>query len=575
MIKQSIATVLLFLSVFSCSTSQNEKQEQAEISQKQMKVFRYNQSGGITSLDPAYARSQANVRAIMQLYNTLFEFTPDLHEVPQLVDSYTISADELEYTFKIKQNVYFHDNACFEGGKGRELEANDFVYSFKRIVDPKNSSSAAWIFNDKVKKNSDGTIADDAFESIDKYTLKINLESPYTPFLQVLAAAYTSAVPQEAVEKYGRDFSKNPVGTGPFYLSKWDDNKMVALKYDKYWNKDELYNQLPYLDGVEVQFVKDKTQELLLFKENKLDFVTSFEKPAIDEVFTKDGEVKPEIAASFEVKEKDYMKTEYIGFQLNSDFYEDKEHPFLNTKIRKAMAYAVNRKEIIALLRNNLGSPGTHGFVPPVFPSFEEKDINGYGFNTDKAQQLLKEAGYANGDGFPITILYTTAYHKAICEQLQKIWKKVLGITINIEISSPNKHQEAIRMGQAKLFSGNWIADYPDEENYLACFYSANIPSMGPNKFHYKNEQFDKIFEEVHTEHEGFRRHEVYRDLDQSIMNDCPLIVLFYDKIIRLHQKGITGMDFSAMNHLRLEKVDFDDNYSYTKPSPDAMQAPQ
>ncbi|MCS6833667.1 MAG: ABC transporter substrate-binding protein, partial [Flammeovirgaceae bacterium] len=212
--------------------------------------------------------------------------------------------------------------------------------------------------------------------------------------------------------------------------------------------------------------------------------------------------------------------------------------------------------EIVSFLRNNLGKPGTNGFVPPALPSFEDGKVKGYNYDPEKAKKLLKDAGFGENNKFPEITLNTTPHRKELAELLQKQWSQTLGIKVNIEINNFAAHQDIMVKGGAKFFSAAWIADYPDEENFLACFYSKNLTPNGFNYTGYKNPEFDKIYEKVHQEKDGFKRHEIYQKLDQMVMNECAIIVLYYDEVLRLHQKGIVNLPPSRMNHLNLERVD-------------------
>jgi len=165
------------------------------------RVFRYNQPEALSSLDPAFARNQANSWAVSQLFNGLMELDSTLLPVPALARRYTISPDGRTYSFVLRRGVRFHDSDVFAGGKGREVKASDFVYSFKRILDPATASSGGWIFRGKVLEKPDGSISDTAFVAANDSTLRIHLKEPLIPFLGILTMPYAYVVPHEAVEK--------------------------------------------------------------------------------------------------------------------------------------------------------------------------------------------------------------------------------------------------------------------------------------------------------------------------------------------------------------------------------------
>jgi ABC-type transport system substrate-binding protein len=525
-----------------------------------VKVFRYNQAEGLSSLDPAFARNQANIWAITNLYSGLFELSTDMYPVPNMVSSWEVSEDGTVYTFDLKKGIHFHDSEVFEGGKGREVTAKDFEYSFKRILDPATASTGAWIFNDKVKRHESGEgFADNWIEAVDTYKLVLRLEKPFGPFLEILTMPYTFVVPKEAVEKWGKDFRKHPVGSGPFQFQSWDEgNSLIMVKNQHYWKKDENGKGLPYMDAVMVSFIQDRNQELLTFQQGKLDFMSGIQANSIDLILDKDGAVKEELKGKFVVQKIPYLNTEYIGYQLDPKVYSDPKHPVLNKKFRQAMNYSINRKELVNYVFNNLGTPGVGGIIPPAIKYFKENSVVGYDYDTKKAEELLKEAGYPGGKGLPTLKLFTTVQSKPMVEYLQKQWQAV-GIPVEIEINQTPTHQELVDNHKVQFFRGSWLGDYPDAENYLAMFYSKYYSPAGPNKTHFANADYDKLYERARYESEGFNRLDLYREMDKIIVEEAPVIVLFYDEVVRLTQNNVTGLDPNPMNILNLERVNFMD----------------
>lgn len=527
------------------------------LEQENMKVFRYNQAQGLSSLDPAFARNQANVWAISNIYNGLFRLNEEMYPVPDLAESWDVSEDGTEYTFTIRRGVFFHDSEAFNEGKGRELTAEDVVYSFRRLLDSKTASTGAWIFADKVKKDANGGNAQDWIKAEDKYRLTLKLDKPFGPFLEFLTIPYTFIVPKEAVEKWGKDFRRHPVGTGPFMMKTWDEgNSLVLTKNDNYFKKDASGKQLPYLDAVLISFVQDRNQELLNFRQGKLDFVSGLQANNIESVLTPNGEVREEYKDQFVVQKEPYLNTEYIGFSLEPSAYEDKNHPILNAKFRQALNYAVNRKDLVKYVFNNVGTPGENGIIPPAIRYFKENSTDGYSYNTKKAEQLLSEAGYPGGKGLPTLKLYTTVQSKEMVEYLQKEWNAI-GVPVEIEMNLASTHQELIDNSKVNFFRSSWLGDYPDAENYLALFYSKNFSPSGPNKTHFKNEEYDALYEQARYETQGFNRLDLYKQMDRIIVEQAPVVVLFYDEVIRLTQPNIQGLDPNPMNVLDLERVDF------------------
>src|SRR5215471_15614973 len=221
------------------------------------KIFHYNEQTGIASLDPAFAKNQSVMWPVHQLFNTLVETDDSLHIVPSLAKSWTISADRLIFTFYLRNDVFFHDDAAFAGGKGRKMTAHDVEYSLYRIIDRQTASPGSWIFNRKVDSSQ-------PFKAIDDTTFQLKLLRPYNPILGILSMQYCSIVAREAVEKYGNDFRRHPVGTGPFQFVAWEEGQALVLKKNQaYFEKDSAGNHLPYLDGIKVTFYDSKATEFL------------------------------------------------------------------------------------------------------------------------------------------------------------------------------------------------------------------------------------------------------------------------------------------------------------------------
>lgn len=545
--------VLILLSAFSLAyTGCKKKKPKTEY-----KIFKYNQADGLSSLDPAAARNQPIIWAVNQLFNGLVELDDNMQVVPCIAERWEISPDGKTYTFYLNKNVYFHKHELFpaERGNRRRVTAEDFVYSFKRIVDPATLSSGAWIFNDKVLRTADGAISDTCFKATDTYTLKIYLNQPFTAFMEILTMPYACVVPREVVEKYGKDFRTHAIGTGPFYLKTWKENSaLVLLKNPDYFKKDSAGNRLPYLDGVHVSFINDKHMALLSFRQGKIDFVSGIDENSRDIILQHDGSLKPEFKDKFNVEKAPYLNTEYLGFNIDDTLAMNKNNPLMDKRVRMALSYSIDRKKMITYVRNNLGIPAYSGFIPNCLPSFDSAAVKGYDYNPELALKLLAEAGYPSGKGLPAFTLYTNADYKEISEFLQKQWSEA-GFKVELSINPIATHRELVDNSRVSMFRASWLGDYPDAENYLTVFYGKNFSPGGPNKTHFKNAEFDALYEKAKLETDTKTRWELYRRMDNIVMQESPVIVLFYDEVLRLTQKNISGLKVNPMNMLKLERV--------------------
>ena len=265
------------------------------------RIFHYNESSGLTSLDPAFAKNKQVMWATHQLYNTLIEIDSNMQMQPSLATHWTISDDNLTFTFYLRTDVFFTDDDCFANGRGRQLTAHDVEYSFERIVDKSTASPGAWIFNNRVDSVN-------GFKAIDDTTFQLKLQRPFQSILGILSMQYCSVIPKEAVEKYKTDFRRHPVGTGPFSFVVWEEGQALILKKnEKYFENDEAGNQLPYLDGIKVSFYDSKATEFLEFQQSRLDFIDDIDPSFKDEVLTKTGTLKKDWQGKIELHKHPYL----------------------------------------------------------------------------------------------------------------------------------------------------------------------------------------------------------------------------------------------------------------------------
>jgi oligopeptide transport system substrate-binding protein len=517
---------------------------QQKTSDKQ--VFYYNESTGTATLDPAFAKNQSIMWPIHQLYNTLVEIDSGLNIVPSIAKSWEVSADRLTYTFHLRNSIFFHDNEVFPGGKGRVLTAKDVSYSLQRIIDKTTASSGAWIFNNRVDTAK-------GFVALNDSTFQLTLLRPFHPIMGILSMQYCSIVPREVVEKYGKDFRRHPCGTGPFQLSSWDEGEaMILHKNENYWEQDSSGKHLPYLDAVKITFFDNKATEFLQFRQGKLSFINDIDPSFKDEILTKKGELRSQWVGKILLKKHPYLNTEYFGILV------DQNNPLVkNTAtgikaVRQAMNYAINRQQLMMYMRNSIGIPAEAGFVPGGLPSRNTELVKGYHYDPAKAKQLLAEAGFPDGKGLPPIKLLTINIYSDIASFAARQLEEV-GIPVQVEVIQKSLLLEQTAKSQALFFRGSWIADYPDAENYMAMFYSKN--PAPPNYTRYKNPAFDVLYEKALLENNDSVRYQLYRDMDQIVINDAPVIPIWYDMAFHLIQPNVKGFYPNALNLLELRRA--------------------
>ena len=523
------------------------------------KVFSYNESDCIATLDPAFAKNRSIMWAIHQLYSTLVETDSALHFMPGLARTWEVSPDRRTWTFHLRTDVFFHDDPAFPGGRGRRLVASDIVYSFNRLLDPATASSGAWIFHDRIDTGgagaaSAGTPVGGAFLALDDSTFQLRLLRPFNPILGLLSMEYCSVVPHEAVEKYGKDFRAHPCGTGPFRFSSWEEGQdLILLKNEHFYERDSAGRRLPYLDAVKVSFNDEKATEFLQFRQGELDFINEIDASFKDEVLSKRGQLKKEWQDKIVLSVTPQLNTEYLGILVDSTSGLVRHSPLRFRAVRQAINYGFDRRKMMLYLRNSLGLPAESGFVPAGLPSFDSSIVHGYHYDPARARALLASAGFPGGRGLPavrlLTIPIYADFATFIARQLQD-----LGMPIEVEVVQKSLLLEETAQSKALFFRGSWIADYPDAENYLSVFYSKN--PAPPNYTRYNDPGFDRLYEQALQENNDSLRYVLYRAMDQRVIDAAPVVPIWYDVVVHLVNPRVRGLEANALNLLELRRVD-------------------
>ncbi len=512
-----------------------------------LKVFRYNESTGISTLDPAFAKNQSIIWPVHQLYNTLVEVDDQMHLMPSLAKSWEFSSDKCTITFHLRTDVYFHNDPVFKNGVGRNLLASDVVYSLNRITNKSTASPGSWIFNDKTTRIN-------PFSAINDSTFELHLIQPFQPILGVLSMQYCSIVPHEAVDYYGASFRRHPVGTGPFRFIAWEEGQGLILgKNDRYFEKDHNGIRLPYLDRIKITFYESKATEYLEFQQHHLDFINDLDVTFKDEILTKTGNLKDNWKDKIILDKHPYLNTEYLGILADTNNSLLKNSPLRLKKIREAINYGIDRKKMLLYLRNSIGTAANSGFIPAGLPSFDSILVKGFHYDPIKATQLLAEAGFDNNHPMPFVKLLTVPNYASLGIYIVNELKQ-LGINVIVETVQKSLLLEQTSKSQALLFRGSWIADYPDAENYLSVFYSKN--PAPPNYTRYSNPAYDLMYEQALKETNDSIRYTLYRKMDNLILADVPIVPLWYDMVIHLVHPNIKNFHSNSLNLLDLKRVD-------------------
>jgi peptide/nickel transport system substrate-binding protein len=243
------------------------------------------------------------------------------------------------------------------------------------------------------------------------------------------------------------------------------------------------------------------------------------------------------------------LNTEYLTFLLDSMAFPN--NPLLKKNIRMAMNYGFDRAKMVKYLKNNLCIPAFKGIIPKGLPGYTDEGKK-FEYKPEYAAELLAKAGYPGGTNLPEITLATTSDYLEICEFIQHELAQI-GIMLKIEVSPLATFKQNKSNAKLPFFRSSWIADYPDAENYLSLFYSKNFTPNGPNYAHYANRDYDRLYEKSINESNPAIRIQLYKEMNEMIINDAPIVPLYYDMVVRLYPKNIKGFRGNALNLMKLK----------------------
>lgn len=566
---QTLITALLLVGISSCT----KKVDSTE------RTLNLAISAKVKGMDPIYANDRYSGNEVARVYEGLLEYhylkrpytlKPNLAEAMPVV-----SEDGLTYTFKIKKGVLFHDNEAFPEGKGRELVAADFVYSIKRLADPKLQGLGFWLLDGKIKglnewkkKYSELPTTDyneeiEGLKALDKYTLQFKLKKSFPQFLYSLAMPFTFAVAKEVVEKYGKEFLNHPVGTGAFTLNRFQQsNKITYLKNKNFRKKtypcvgaeefkkaghlSDCGKQLPLVEKVIVNIIIESQPRWLNFQKGKIDFM-AVPKDNFDSAIPDAKNLDPRyIEKGIRLSISPLLDVTYTAFNHDKKLFN-------NVKLRQALSLAFNVDESNKLFYNSTALPA-QSVVPPGIAGHINNFKNPYrGHGSDKniedAKKLLAEAGYPNGEGLP-EITYdcpssTTARQTG--EHFKKQMAKI-GVRIKVLTNPWPELQKKIVNRNVDLYGIAWGADYPDAENFFQLLYGPN-KSPGANGSGYNNPIFNKLFASAAIMQDSPERTALYEKMYRIAAEEMPWIYGVHRQSFTMVSgwlKNLTPTDFEA-----------------------------
>jgi peptide/nickel transport system substrate-binding protein len=512
------------------------------------RVFRYNESAGLQSLDPAHARTLEPMWVVDQLFDGLVELAADLSIQPSVARTWWWEDGGRRAVFVLREDAWFAPTPGLPGlERGRRVVAQDVVYSLNRLRDPEVASSGGWIL-EPLDFDAPGA----GMEALGADTVVFHLKEPFPPFFGLLATAYANVVAPEAVAHFGRDFRSHPVGSGPFKLKWWvEDVACVLHANERYWERDEAGRKLPYLEAVHIDFAADMGAEFQGLIQGRYDFMSGLHAAYLEELLTAVGELNGAYSGQIRLETIPFLKTDYIGILVDPHLPASAGHPLLDPRVRRALSLATDRTAIATHLRRGAVLP-TERFTPPTLPGMPPYAPPT--FDLDSARALLASAGHPNGTGIPPLTLSTTSDYTDLAAALQHQWR-ALGLEVAIDVLSPGTQRERVAQGEALLFRKSWLADYPDAENFLGLFLQRNFAPAGPNYTHYANDAFDALYAEALGTDDDSTRLAAYATMDALVAHDLPVIPLFHDRVTHFVRNDVQGWTIHPVNRLDLRRV--------------------
>jgi oligopeptide transport system substrate-binding protein len=532
----SIATILM---INSCTRKNGAADATLNL------IFKVNVKG----LDPAGTSDYYSAMVIAQIYEPLLTYNylkrPLELEPALAAEMPKVSADGLTYTIKIRPGVRFQNDDSFKDGVGREVVAKDFIYSWMRMADPRNTSEAFFVIDGKIKGlnewaklvsqgKADYETPIEGLRAPDSQTLLIQLNQPYYQLPGVLAMASMSVVPREAVEKYGKEFLNHPVGTGPFLLAKPSDwvrnSKMTLTKNPNY--RTVTYPSVGAAGDAEAGLLKDAGKKLPLVDHVVIQELTE-EQPRWQNGLkgnsdwfdipsdSFDGAVKGKSLEPALAKNGMHLDispgpdVSYVGFNMDD--------PLLgrSRELRQAISMAFDSPTYIKTFTNGRGI-AAQGAVPPGIETYSDDYRNPYRqYDVEKAKTLLAKAGYPGGKGLPeleFEMLSDTKSRQTAEYFLHAMEK--IGVRVKLNSNSWVELLTKFKARRAQIFAVGWTAVYPDPQAFFMAFYSKNA-SPGPNATNFFNKNYDRIYEAALLLPPGNKRSKLYFQLRDILAEEC------------------------------------------------------
>ena len=490
--------------------------------------FRVNLATEPPSLDWSLATDHVSFNVITNLMVGLTEFDNKLKPAPVIAKSWDILEGGRKYVFHLRDDVLWSD--------GQKVRAQDFEYSWKRLLDPKTASQYAYILFDieNAQEYNEGKLTDASTVGVQAQgdlTLVVRLRQPASYFLTLTTFEVTFPQRQDIVEKFPSSWTEpaNIVTNGPFLLSSWRHEDAIELRANP-----NFFRGKPPMEKVTMFMINEKTTALAMYEQGQLDFMDDESVPTLE---------KKRLSSQRGFKRVPQLRGEFYGFATD-------RKPFDDPRVRMAFAMAIDRNVFPQLLQG--AEKPASSWIPPGMLAHNERI--GVSFNPPEARRILREAGYPDGKGFPRVVLgYNTREdRKLVAEAIQGMWQRNLGVVVTLENQEYKVYLQKLQNDPFPVFRDGWGADYPDPDNFMKLFTSTS----GNNHTRWKNPRYDRLLEQAARELDSKKRVRLYDEAQKILCEtELPIVPLYWTTETTLLNPRFTGLELNSMARIDLRNV--------------------
>jgi len=563
----AIALLTLFGSLNSCKNGKSDVTDTENTTNSFKggnKVIRIAEVLMPTSIFPHKLTTTIETLIASQIHECLVKINPkDLSLTPGLAEKWEVSPNGKTITFYLRKGLKFQNTGAI-AGKSHEITAKDVKFTFELLCTKRlGNVQFHTVCKDRIvganeyyKASQGQKIELKGFKLIDNYTFSIELLNSPSIFLEIITNPVAAIICQQAYEV---DKENTNVGAGPFILDEKASTKTHYAMYKNldYYAKDKSGNSLPYIDSVIVDILSSTEEALQKFQAGKYDFISSVPSNQLKQVVEQNIAEFKGNPPHFLLDQRPEMCTEFYLFNTN-------KAPLNNLKLRQAINYAIDKDKIIErVLFGQAFGPAIYGVVPPTFNFYKISLLKGYSLDIEKAKQLLKEAGYPDGKNLPeIQLLVNSgnSRNNTVAGEIQKQLKNNINVNVTFE-SLPNGEKFDLQIkGKGDMYRYGWVADYPSPESFLSIFYGEQVTDdtthlSYPNTTKYKNAEFDKYYKMGRDAINGDSSSVYFLKAEQVLLNDAPLIPLWYESNCRLITTRMKGFYSNALRYFDFTQV--------------------